>query len=272
MCSAITRSYLLPKCIHHLKTNLKTIEKYLSYVHLTFPHINIVVFPELSSLGIGGDMSKLAQPIPGDLTKIFSTWAKKYKIWLIPGSIYESLNNKIYNSTPVFSPDGSLVGIYRKRFPWTPYEKTEPGKEPFVFEIEGFGKVGIMICYDIMFPEVARDLTHLGAELIIIPTATTTGDRRQEQIVVQATAITQQCYVVSCNGVGLGGVGGSQIIDPEGLILQNSGEGANLQTAIIDFDHVQIIRDKGIAGISSPSKAFKENKQFFSAYGTDKNE
>ena len=247
-------------------TNLKTIEKYLSYVHSTFPQINMIVFPELSPLGLGGNMSKLAQPVPGEMTNIFSQWAKKYKLWFIPGSIYELRNNKIYNSTPVFSPDGTLVGTYRKRFPWTPYEKTDPGTVPFVFDIEGIGKIGIMICYDIMFPEVARDLTHLGAELIIVPTATTTGDRPQEQIVAQATAITQQCYVVSCNGVGFGGVGGSQIIDPEGVVLQTSGEGAYLQTAIIDFQRVRIVRDRGIAGVSNPLQAFNENEQSFSVY------
>ena len=69
---------------------------------------------------------------------------------------------------------------------------------------------------------------------------TTTGDRRQEQI-AQATAIIQQSYVVSCNAVGYGGNGGSQIIDPK-MLLQNN-EGACLQTAIIDFERVRIVRE-----------------------------
>ena len=77
-----------------------------------------------------------------------------------------------------------------------------------------------MICYDLWFPEVARDLVDLGAEVLLVPTMTTTGDRSQEQIISQATAITQQAYVVSCNGVGFGGVGGSLIVDPDGNILQ----------------------------------------------------
>ena len=123
-----------------------------------------------------------------------------------------------------------------------------------------------MICYDIWFPEVARELVHLGAELIIVPTMTTTGDRNQEQIISQATAITQQCYVVSCNGVGYGGVGGSQIIDPEGVVLQNNGEGPCLQTCVIDFDHIRKIREIGVAGVTRPLKAFKDNSQTFSVY------
>ena len=158
------------------------------------------------------------------------------------------------------------MGNYRKRYPWRPYEKTTPGNEPFVFSIDGMGTIGIMICYDIWFPEVARDLVHMGAELIIVPTMTTTGDRKQEQIIAQATAITQQCYVVSCNGVGYGGVGGSQVIDPEGVLLQDNGEGACMQTAIIDFDRVRTIRETGIAGVTTPLKTFQENSQSFAVY------
>ena len=123
-----------------------------------------------------------------------------------------------------------------------------------------------MICYDLWFPEVARDLTNLGAELIIIPTMTTTGDRNQEKILSRATAITQQCYLVSCNGVGFGGVGGSHIIDPEGLVLQENGEGPCIQTSVIDFEHVHKIREIGTAGVTTPHKAFKNNKQSFKVY------
>ena len=95
---------------------------------------------------------------------------------------------------------------------------------------------------------------------------TTTGDRPQEKIITRSTAITQQCYVVSCNGVGHGGVGGSLIVDPEGAVLQESGEGPYTQTAIIDFDRVRLTREMGIAGVTTPLKDFNQNKQTFSVY------
>ena len=97
-----------------------------------------------------------------------------------------------------------------------------------------------MICYDLWFPEVARDLVNLGAELILVPTMTTTGDRSQEQVISRATSIMQQCYVVSCNGVGYGGVGGSVIVDPDGNVLQKSGGSPCLQTAVIDFRFIKL--------------------------------
>lgn len=250
-----------------MDSNLNSMEDYLQYIQKVFPQIGMVVFPELATSGLGGsELKKLAQKIPGELTDTFSHWANKYSTWLIPGSMYELDGKNVYNSTPVINPKGEIVGVYRKRYPWLPYEKSQPGDKPFVFEIEGIGKVGIMICYDIWFPECARELALKGAELIVVPTATTTGDRIQEKIIVQATAITQQCYVVSCNGAGYGGIGGSMIVDPEGLILQQNGEGPCMQTALIDFDHVRTLREVGIAGVSTPLKAFKTNKQTFSIY------
>ena len=246
--------------------NLNLMEDYLKHINKLFPKVKVVVFPELSSTSIGSKIENEAEKIPGPSTSLFSSWAKKYKVWLVPGTIYELSNKKIYNSAPVFSPDGNLLGVYRKRYPWAPYEKTEAGNKPLVFKIEDFGNVGIMICYDLWFPEVARDLTNLGAELIIVPTMTTTGDRNQEKVISRATAITQQCYLVSCNGVGFGGLGGSQIIDPEGMVLQHNGEGPCIQTSVIDFNHVQKVRDLGIAGVTNPHKAFKKNKQSFKVY------
>ena len=246
--------------------NLNTIEKHLTHINKTFSDIKMVVFPELAAHGIITDVSSEAEGIPGELTTIFSKMAKKYGLWLIPGSIYELSRGEVFNTTPVFSPKGELVGKYRKRYPWCPYEKTTPGKDPFVFHIEGFGSVGVMICYDMWFPEVARDLVGQGAELIIVPTMTTTGDRTQEKVLARSTAITQQCYVVSCNGVGLGRVGGSLIVDPEGVVLQESGEGPYMQTAVIDFNRIRLIREMGTAGVTTPIKDFKQNKQIFSIY------
>ena len=62
---------------------------------------------------------------------MFSSLAKKHGVWLIPGSVYEKGGAKnTYNTALVFSPKGELVGKYRKRYPWCPYEKTTPGKDP----------------------------------------------------------------------------------------------------------------------------------------------
>ena len=248
------------------KENLVEVKNNLQHINKLYPQIKMVILPELSITNIGGDINEQAEEIPGSLTRFFSTLAKKHGIWLIPGTMYERAGDKIFNTAVVFSPKGELVGKYRKRYPWCPYEKTDSGTKPFVFNIEGIGSVGIMICYDLWFPEVARDLISLGAELILVPTMTTTGDRSQEQILSKATAIVQQCYLVSCNGVGYGGVGGSVIIDPEGNTLQESGSGPFIQTSVIDFNRVRILREKGVCGVTRPLKDFNENQQSFMVY------
>ena len=246
--------------------NIEQLKNHLIYLNKALPQVKMVILPELSISDIHREPQKQSQKVPGQLTNLFSSLAKKHGVWLIPGSIYEKSGKNTYNTALVFSPKGELVGKYRKRYPWYPYEKTTPGKDPIVFSIKGLGTIGLMICYDLWFPEVARDLVNLGAEVIIVPTMTTTGDRKQEQIISQATAITQQCYLVSCNGVGYGGVGGSLIIDPEGNILQKSGGSPFIQTAIIDFERVTMLREKGIAGVTHPWKDFRENKQTFKVY------
>lgn len=246
--------------------NIEQLKTHLNYLGKLLPQVKMVILPELSISDIHLQPHEQAHKIPGQLTSLFSSLAKKHGVWLIPGSVYEKAGKNIYNTALVFSPKGELVGKYRKRYPWCPYEKTTPGKDPFVFSIEGFGTIGLMICYDLWFPEVARDLVNLGAEVILVPTMTTTGDRKQEQIISQATAITQQCYLVSCNGVGYGGVGGSLIIDPDGNILQKSGSSPFIQTAIVDFERVAMLRDKGVAGVSHPWKDFRDNAQVFKVY------
>ena len=92
------------------------------------------------------------------------------------------------------------------------------------------------------------------------------GDRQQEKIIAQSTAITHQAYVLSCNRVGRDGVEGLLIVDPEGVVLQESGEGPYMQTALIDFERVRYIREKGTSRVPTPLKDFRKNKQIFSVY------
>ena len=63
----------------HQEENIKKMEEYLAYINETFPQIDLVVFPELSPMNIGKNMEKQAEPIPGNLTNIFSGWAKRGK-------------------------------------------------------------------------------------------------------------------------------------------------------------------------------------------------
>ena len=125
--------------------NIEQLKNHLIYLNKVLPQVKMVILPELSISDIHREPQKQSQKVPGQLTSLFSSLAKKHGVWLIPGSIYEKSGNNTYNTALVFSPKGELVGKYRKRYPWYPYEKTTPGKDPIVFRIEGFGTIGLII-------------------------------------------------------------------------------------------------------------------------------
>ena len=164
---------------------------------------------------------------------------------------------KIHNTAIAFSPDGEIAAVYRKLFPWRPFEDADPGAEPApVFTIPGKGVVGMMICYDGWFPEVARGLALQGAELIAQPTATTTPDREEEVVLARANAIVNQVFVFNPNMVSTFGPGRSVSVDPEGRVLFEAGAGEELLVEVVDMDRVAEIRRRGTRGVTRPWRHF----------------
>ena len=243
--------------------NADAMMKRLAAVAASFPWADIVLFSELCVCGVS---PTLAQPIPNPTTDRFCEWAMKEKKWLIPGTLYERDDGKIYNTAVVISPDGSIEARYRKLFPWAPLEETEPGENFCVFDIPGKGRFGLCICYDQWFPEVVRTLAWMGAEVVLNPTATYTSDRSLELILAQANGIVNQLYFLSINGVGGGGVGQSILVDPEGHILQVSGERDMVLTEVIDLDLVSRVREYGTLGLSQLWKDLANFKGRFPLY------
>jgi predicted amidohydrolase len=217
----------------------------LNRVASLFPWVDVVIFSELCACGI--DIN-LAQPVPNPTLDKFIDWAGKEKKWLIPGSFYEKAHDKVYNTAPVISPEGEIIAKYRKIFPWRPVESGDAGDQFCIFDIPGKGRFGLCICYDVWFPEVARHLAWMGAEAIFCPTATYTSDRSQEMVLAQATAISNQLFFFNVNGLGIGGVGQSIFVDPEGRVLQKSGEAAIIMTEVVDLDVVARVREYGSFG------------------------
>ena len=131
---------------------------------------DLVVLPEtLTYYGTGKKMHECAESIPGPSTEYFGKLAKQYQLYLVVGLV-ERDGVTIYNTAALIGPDGELVGKYRKvSLPRSEIEAgITPGHDYPVFETR-FGKVGMMICYDGFFPEVARSLAIHGAEVIAWP-------------------------------------------------------------------------------------------------------
>jgi predicted amidohydrolase len=110
-----------------------------------------------------------AEPVPGPTTEYFGALAKKHNLYIVL-SVYERAGHLVYNTAVALGPDGTLVGKYRKVcLPRGEVASgVAPGHEYPVFDTR-FGKLGLMVCYDGFFPEIARELSNRGAEVIAWP-------------------------------------------------------------------------------------------------------
>ena len=131
---------------------------------------DFVVLPEtLTYFGTGLKYVDCAESVPGPSTDYFGELARKHDLYIVAG-LLERDKHLVYNVAVLLGPDGKIVGKYRKVT--LPRGEIEggimPGHEYPVFETR-FGKVGMMICYDGFFPEVARELSNRGAEVIAWP-------------------------------------------------------------------------------------------------------
>ena len=161
---------------HNLKGDEKnTIETNRSYVvplieKAAKKGADLVVLGEMVSCkGVTNIFSEVAEPIPGPTTDFYGKVAKENDCYIIVG-LPERDGHEIYNVSVMMGPDGKVAGKYRKVT--LPREEIQqgisPGYEYPVFNTR-FGKVGMMICYDVFFPEVARELAVNGAEVIAMP-------------------------------------------------------------------------------------------------------
>lgn len=235
-------------------------EREVRVARTAFKGTNMLLFPELYLTGDdpfapgehAGYMEKIAEPVPGPLTERIGSVAARARKWICAGSIFErGRAGRIYNTALVFDPKGTLVVAYRKLFPWAPFETTTPGDRPApVFDVPSVGRLGVMICYDGSFPEVARGLALQGAELILHPTLTTTADREQELIMARANAISNQCFVMNVNAVPSFGGGRSIGVDPEGHVMFELGQTEEFAVVVADLDRVSQVREHGTGGLN----------------------
>jgi predicted amidohydrolase len=225
-----------------------------------FPRTRLLVYPELHLYGDAADYLAQAEPLTGPRAAELGRLAAELGIWLLPGTLCERPedgSDGVFNTAALFSPRGELAAAYRKCFPWRPYEPYRPGAEFVVADTGEIGRVGLSICYDTWFPEVARQLGWLGAELIVTPTQTTTSDREQELVLARAAAIANQVYVLSLNAAGPTGVGRSAIIDPEGRVRVSADGGAQVLTDVLNLDDVARVREHGTAGLNRMWRQFR---------------
>ncbi len=244
--------------------NIETMRKRLEVLVKIYPWVEMVLFSELAPCG---PLTEFAHELPSPAEEQFQEMAAHHHLWLIPGSMYERVGHNIYNTASVINPDGDIVARYRKIFPFYPYEYgIAQGDEFCVFDVPDVGRFGLCICYDMWFPETARTLTALGAEVILHPVLTGTLDRDIEVSIAQATAAMFQTYVVDVNGLGVGGNGRSCIVDPMGRFLHQSSVNEEFMPLLIDLDVAKHSRENGVRGLGQTLKSFRDRSVQFDVY------
>jgi predicted amidohydrolase len=221
----------------------------------------LAVLPELwTGLGFSdaADYRDIAEPVPGPTTERLAEKARKYGMYVV-GSMYECVGNRFYNSSPVISPEGEIVGKYWKTHLFDApnrvdikggireSEKVSAGDELPVFDARA-AKLGVSVCSDLRFPEVYRELALKGAEVIVCASAFLSPRIDHWEFFLRARATENQAFVVASGqyGVepksGIAFVGRSMIVDPWGVIVATASDAECCVTATIDLDFIGEIR------------------------------
>jgi predicted amidohydrolase len=247
-----------------IEDNLSLLEQEIALVRKRFPWIQMVVLPELCTFGPSTD---LAVRLPGEVESCFREAALDNELWLIPGSIFERQGQEVFNTAPVINPKGEVVARYRKQYPFLPYEKGVSAGDRFVvFDVPGAGRIGLIICYDMWFPETVRTLAWMGAEAVICPSLTNTIDRELELAIARSNAATNQVYFLNLNAAGRMAVGQSIFVGPDGQVVHQAGAGREIMTLEMDFGHVRRVRERGMYGLCQTLKSFRDHRVEFPPY------
>ena len=201
----------------------------------------------------GSGVESLHDCIPGRITEQMRRLAHNHGIYFIPGSMveYDPKDGNLYNALPIFSPSGELIDVYRKMCPYYPVEEgIAKGGRYVVFPMpEKSITVGVMICHDWCFPEISRNLTLLGAELLIRPAVDPEGLYETCKSIPATRAFENQAYFLSVNMVGeFGGsyaYGHSMLSGPDGRTIYEAGSREAMVSIPLDFDAIKHARRYG---------------------------
>src|SRR3954471_7454352 len=186
-----------------------------------------------------------AEEIPGPSTEAFEGECRRLGIHAICG-LLERDGDTLYNSAILVGPDG-LVGSYRKtHLPFLGVDRfVTPGDELKVFDT-AIGRIGLIICYDLRFPEVTRTLALHGADIVALPTNFPMAAKLQCEVIAPARAAENRVYLLVANRVGKERWGEfcglSQIVDPYGTRLTEAGEAE--ETLLVADVEIEKARDK----------------------------
>ncbi len=214
---------------------------------ICFPEFQMAFSPSSQS---AAQLADVAETIRGNFVSELASAAMKNKIGII-AAIYESRgkSKRVYDTAVMISSDGKVSSVYRKLHLYNALgfkesAKLVPGKRIVMPAKTNAGSVGMMICYDLRFPELSRILTVNGALVLVVPSAWVAGEMKEEhwQTMIKARAIENGSYVVAPDQQGNIYCGRSMAVDPFGVVLVDMGQREGVEVVDIDKSRVRNVR------------------------------
>jgi deaminated glutathione amidase len=218
---------------------------------------DLVVFPEFlmafsPASQTAKELAEIAEPLGGPFVTSLKKAAKATHTAIV-ATIYEtcSLADRVYDTAIWIDTAGNLAAVYRKLHLYDAFGFRESDKFAAGIDITPpvtlkDGHYGMMICYDLRFPEMARMLTLSGANILVAPSGWVQGDLKVDhwQTMIRARALENGCYVIAPDQVGNIYIGHSMVVDPLGRTLVDLGDREGVETVEIDYRLVQDTRAK----------------------------
>ena len=239
--------------------NVRTVKTYLEKIKDENP--DFVILPEMFCCPYQTENFPIyAEKEGGPVWQQLSGYAKQYGIYLIGGSMPEKdAEGNVYNTSYIFDREGKQIGKHRKVHlfdidvkggqTFKESDTLTAGDSDTVFDTE-FGKIGVMLCFDIRFPELSRMMVNDGAKVIFVPAAfnMTTGPAHWE-LSFRTRALDNQIYMVGCapaRDVSAGYIswGHSIVTDPWGIVIDMLDEKKGILLAELDMDYEEQVREE----------------------------
>ncbi len=225
--------------------NRKTVADYLH--RLGTEGVRLAVLPEMWSCGFDNEHLAVHGEQTPEILEELSDIARQFRM-VIAGSLPETTPEGVYNTLHVIDADGTIAGSYRKvhLFSVTGEEKFFLGGRENVVCDTAAGRLGLMICYDLRFPELCRAVTLKGADIVVVPAQWPRVRISRWDILLQARAMENQVYVIGVNRCGRENrtvfSGHSAVVDPSGEVLHRVVDESAARTVMIDMDHIETVR------------------------------
>jgi predicted amidohydrolase len=216
---------------------------------IAFPEFLMAFSPSSQS---AEELTQIAETLNGPFVTSLGEAARSQGIDVL-ATIYETskVPRRVYDTAIWINANGKLAGFYRKlhlydALGFKESDKFVPGDEIAPPVITDMGQYGIMICYDLRFPELSRILTLMGANVLLAPSGWVQGEMKVEHwhTMVRARALENGCYVIAPDQVGNIYIGHSMVVDPFGKIVVDMKDEEGLALTDLDLTSVTEIRDK----------------------------